>query len=116
MFKFKVDLPKASILRDTIREIKLSEFNKHKDKLFMKTVRLIKNSADWGYSDCKLSSDWDIVCDDLNRAHIKEEFIPFFYEYYEKTFTESGYNIFLVGNHTISINWRTDNSESEDDS
>lgn len=109
ILKFKIDLPKASVLRDTMLEIKLSKFNQHRDRLFFKAVRLIKNSADWGYSDCKLSSDWDIVYGDINRAHMREEYIQMFYEHYEKTFTESGYNIFLIGNHTISINWRTDN-------
>ena len=116
MLKSNIDLPKASVLRNTMRKIKLTKFNRRRDKLFFNAVKLIKNSADWGYSDCKLSSDWDIVCGDSNRAYMDQDNIALFYEYYEKTFIESGYNIFLIGNHTIAINWRTDNSEREDHS
>ena len=116
MFRLPVELPLASDLRKYISDKKEKEFKKVYKQLFYKTAKLIKDSAEAGYYNCKLSSDYEIVFGDFNRGYINEDYIPLFIKYYEDTFVESGYDIYKLGDHSIFISWSSNKKESEDDS
>ena len=116
MLELTNKLFKASDLRNYIKERNLKAFNLDRDRIFFKVLKLIKNSAEHGFSDCRLSYELDIAYGAMNRMYIKKEYIPLFFIQYSQTFLDSGYDIHKLGNHSIVIGWRSNKNESEDDS
>ena len=55
MLELTNKLFKASDLRNYIKERNLKAFNLDRDRIFFKVLKLIKNSAEHGFSDCRLS-------------------------------------------------------------
>ena len=115
MFEFTNKLFKASDLRNYIKEKNLKAFNLDRDRIFFKVLKLIKNSAEHGFYICRLSCDLDTAYGAINRMYIKKEYIPIFFNQYNQTFLDSGYEIYKLGDHSIFIGWHSNKNESEDD-
>ena len=115
MFKSVHKLFKASDLREYIKTKNLNAFNTNRKHIFFNVLKLIKNSAESGFSNCQLSYKFNIAYGGTNRMYVEKEYIPLFFDHYEQEFLDCGYDIYRLGDHSIVISWRSDKNESEND-